>query len=87
MRDPVTYCSHCGAAIPASARFCKHCGSSDADGWADSDESMLEDDDFDYDEFIENEFAPRRLSTRLHPVWKVAAVLVLLGFALALLQL
>ena len=84
MRESSSHCAHCGEPIAANARFCRHCGSSDEDGWGDSDESLL-DDDFDYDTFVEDEFSARR-TTRLHPVWKIAAVLLLLGFVLTLLQ-
>lgn len=85
MKDVPAHCPHCGEPVSESARFCRHCGSSEADGWGDSDDSILEE-EFDYDEFVENEFSQKRVTTRLHPVWKLAAVLVIIAFLLTLLQ-
>ncbi len=52
------------------------------------DETELDedfDDDFDYDEFIANEFPRGRVSTSLHPLWKSVAVLLLVLFVLSIL--
>ncbi len=38
-----------------------------------------DDDDFDYDEYIEDEFGGRK-TTRLNPVWKVVAIILVIVF-------
>ncbi len=69
-------CPHCGAEIKAEANFCRHCGSSDADGWSEgwADDS---EDDFDYEEFVEDNFSPRLTNTNTHPLWRFTAALLL----------
>ena len=57
-------CPHCGAAVPHGAAACPECGSDSSTGWAeDADTAGAgiaggygDDDDFDYDEFVEREF-------------------------------
>lgn len=53
-------CPHCGEPVPSTARVCRHCGASDEYGWGDSEVSFSGDGydeaDFDYDEFVANEF-------------------------------
>jgi hypothetical protein len=77
-------CPHCGGDIPADARFCRHCGSSDEDGWAD-DRWDDGDDDFDYDEFIDQHFSSSLVNRRLSPVWWWTAVTLLAVFVAYLL--
>jgi uncharacterized membrane protein YvbJ len=73
-------CPHCGEEIRADARFCRHCGSSDADGWSEEDETDM--DDFDYEQFVEENFTTGSTNTRTRPLWRLVAVVLLLLFAL-----
>jgi uncharacterized membrane protein YvbJ len=73
-------CPHCGEEILADAKFCRHCGSSDADGWREEDETDV--DDFDYEQFVEENFATGSTNTQTRPVWRLVAVVLLLLFAL-----
>jgi hypothetical protein len=75
-------CPHCGADISADANFCRHCGSSDADGWRGGLPEGDDDEDFDYDDFVEQNFSDRLTSTRIAPIWRFVTVLLLLGFVL-----
>jgi hypothetical protein len=80
-------CGHCGAALPVNAQSCKRCGSSDSDGWSDNAYEGDLEEDFDYDEFVENEFSEGHTSTSLHPFWRtVVFVLLALFLLLAILQ-
>ena len=79
-------CPHCGNDIVAGVPFCRHCGASDDSGWDDSEEGLAEgefasEDEFDYDEFIANEFPDQ--SKR--PVdWKKLVIwFLLIAFALS----
>ena len=78
-------CPHCGGEIAVDARFCRHCGSSDSDGWREDEEAFADtyDDDFDYEEFVQDEFADDGVSHGLtnektKPFWRLIAVILLL---------
>ena len=80
-------CPHCGEDIRSSAKFCRHCGSSDSDGWS-NETDQYEDPDFDYDDFVQEEFSDDvsygYTNTKTKPVWRfVAASLLLLIFLYA----
>lgn len=76
-------CPACGADVPPRAKACPECGSDESTGWSDrayADSLGLPDDSFNYNEFVEREFNPRR-GRRLsrHWYWKLtAAILALL---------
>jgi len=80
-------CTHCGQWIDADARFCRHCGSSDEDGWRDDDAELLGDDDFDYDEFVRENFSRAVTRTQTRPLWRIVAVVLLVLAAFSLLVL
>lgn len=80
--DHQTACSHCGETIDPEARFCRHCGSSDDDGWKEDDEGLLDDDGFDYDEFVRDQLSDSRTSTTTRPVWRIVALVLLALIAL-----
>lgn len=73
-------CPHCGAEIPADATFCRYCGSSESDGWRDEFES--DDDDFDYDEYISENFSSSVVPTGQKRIWQIIALVLLLLFLL-----
>jgi endogenous inhibitor of DNA gyrase (YacG/DUF329 family) len=75
-------CPHCGAEISANANFCRHCGSSDADGWRDDSAEADDEDDFDYDAFVEQNFSSGVTNTRVAPLWRFVALLLLLAFVI-----
>ena len=82
-----TNCPNCGADLPRNAKVCPECGSDEKTGWSDEahiDGLSLPDDEFDYDEFIEDEFGEKkRIKPKgLHWVWWVAALLVLAALIL-----
>ena len=84
---PPDYCPHCGSEVPPNAKACPECGSDEKTGWSDrahTDRLGIPDDEFDYDEFVKEEFGKRRES-RVRPrginwFWWVAAVILLLAF-------
>ena len=73
-------CPHCGAEIQANATFCPHCGSSESDGWRDEFES--DEDDFDYDQYIAENFSPSIVPTGQKRIWQMIALVLLLLFLL-----
>lgn len=74
--------------ILETAIFCRHCGASESSGWdVEESEHYAEsfDDDFNYDEFIQNEFPDA--SPRSKITWRtIVTVIVLLGFVIAMLM-
>jgi hypothetical protein len=85
---PPEICPHCGALVPRKARACPECGSDEQTGWSERAAAQrldLPDDEFDYDEFVREEFGGRDRGSRLRPrgikwLWWVVAVLLLVMF-------
>ena len=80
-------CPHCGADIRADAKSCRHCGSSDDDGWRDELDADDDNEDFDYDSFVEDNFSSGLTNKKTAPLWRFVAVLLLLSFVIWMLQL
>ena len=77
-------CPVCGEEVPRGALACPECGADHNSGWreeADSYDAVgLAEDEFDYDEFVREEFggAPKPRVSQI--VWWVTAVVLLVGF-------
>ena len=75
-------CPHCGADVPTNAKACPGCGSDERTGWseqAETDGLDLPQDDFNYQDFIRQEFDPKRPVPRgVHWFWWLIAVVVLI---------
>ena len=79
------FCPQCGADLPGEVLACPECGSCEETGWSERAryEAMGVDydaDEFDYDAFVENEFAEekRRPQAKQWFLGLVAAILVIL---------
>jgi hypothetical protein len=86
-------CPNCGALVPPKARACPECGADEETGWSDRAQAQrldLPDDDFNYDEFVREEFGDgggrgrSNLGARvkpagLHWVWWVVGILLVLA--------
>jgi hypothetical protein len=77
-------CPVCGEEVPAGAKSCPECGACEKSGWNPhgSDGLDLADDDFDYDEFVSNEFGNGSQKSKTKWIWVIAAALLLVAFAL-----
>ena len=81
---PPEICPSCGVVVPRQARACPECGADEHTGW--SEEALgqrlgLPDEEFDYDEFIKEEFGS---TNKIRPrgitwFWWVAAIIVLVA--------
>jgi hypothetical protein len=89
-------CPECGAMVPAQAKACPECGADEETGWSERAQAQrlgLPDDEFDYDQFVQEEFADetKQRLERLKPrgvrwLWWLVAVLLLSGIAYSLLR-
>jgi len=83
-------CSNCGANVPRNAKSCPGCGSDEKTGWSDSayaDNLGIPDENFNYENFVQEEFGSRSLKPRgLHWVWWLTAVILILLFLIFLLH-
>ena len=87
-KPPPETCPNCGAEVPPNAAACPECGSDHETGWsedADTQRLGLPDGDFDYDEFVKEEFGEEKKGIRPRGIpvvwWIVAIILVALFVA------
>jgi hypothetical protein len=75
-------CPNCGAEVPRHAKSCPGCGADEKTGWSDhayADNLGIPDEDFDYGEFVKEEFGSRHLKPRgIHWLWWLTALLLVL---------
>jgi hypothetical protein len=78
-------CPACGEDVPPRALACPECGADHNSGWkTDATDGLdLPDDDFDYNEFVKEEFGGGAGKSRLHPVWWITAIVLLAAILLA----
>ena len=76
----IEICPNCGAEVPPDAQACPECGSDEQTGWsnrADYGRLGVPDPEFDYNEFVREEFGPDPPSSRsLSWVWLLVAGLL-----------
>ncbi len=74
-------CPNCGAVLPRKAKACPECGSDEETGWSETAYAGslgIPDDNFDYDEYVKEEFGQRRIKPRgIHWLWWLVAVILL----------
>ena len=86
--EPPDTCALCGADISPNARACPECGADETTGWEDdyTTDLGLDDDEFDYGEFVEREFGegPEKkvVPHGLHWFWWLIALGLILAFVL-----
>ncbi len=73
---PPEVCPVCGEVVPARALACPECGADHRSGWREEAE-----DEFDYEEFVAEEFGKPVKPPGIRPLWWATAVLLLLAFA------
>ncbi|MBC8352008.1 MAG: zinc ribbon domain-containing protein [Planctomycetes bacterium] len=82
-------CPCCGAEVVAGANFCRECGASDDSGWdEEGEEGFSTDEEFDYDEYLEREFAitrPQSQGAQLRRLLTIV-IIVLVCISLTLLS-
>ena len=76
-------CPVCGEDVPPVAVACPECGADHNSGWQEHAEAYdaldLPDEDFNYDEFVKQEFGPSRRPT-IKKIWWITGILVIAAF-------
>ena len=82
-------CPYCGAEVKKGKLACPECGSCDETGWSEAategyaDGEWGEEDDFDYDEFVQREF-PESADSQSGQHWGVTLIIVFICLAMTL---
>lgn len=78
-------CPVCGEAVPRNAQACSECGADHNSGWSpDADAANLDlpDDDFRYNEWLEEEFGKSSKPARIKALWWLVAIILFSAFVL-----
>jgi hypothetical protein len=80
-RSSPEFCPNCAEAVPPGSLACPSCGSDHESGWKEeaaySSAGIPEDDDFNYDEYLEREFNRSPVPRGIKPIWWVTALILL----------
>ena len=79
-------CPVCGEDIPRKALACPECGADHNSGWredADATDALGgTEDDFDYEQFVQEEFGDAAKPRGIKTIWWISAIVLLLALAL-----
>ena len=80
---PPKVCPVCGEDVPRIALACPECGADYSSGWREDAEAYdavdLPDDDFNYEEFVRQEFGSSQ-KPAIKTVWWITAILLIAAF-------
>ncbi len=88
---PPEICPNCGVEVPRAATACPECGADDQTGWSENAQSQrlgLPDEEFNYDEFVKQEFGSGK-TIRPHGIswlWWLTAIMLLAALLIWLLH-
>jgi hypothetical protein len=77
-------CPICGEDVPSGALACPECGADHNSGWGEDvayDALDLPDEDFDYDEFVREEFGSSLKPAGVKTIWWITAILIIVASA------
>lgn len=79
---PPAVCPVCDHEVPRSALACPECGADHNSGWREGAETYegldLPDEDFDYDQFVREEFGSSIKPAGIKTIWWLTAILVII---------
>ena len=82
-RTPPEMCPVCGEGVPRNALACPECGADYESGWREDAETYdavdLPDEDFNYDEFVRQEFGSSLKLGAIKTMWWITAVVVIIA--------
>jgi uncharacterized membrane protein YvbJ len=87
---PPEICPNCGAEVPRNAKACPGCGSDENTGWSETAYASnlgLQDEEFNYGEFVKEEFGSGAAKPRgISWLWWLVALLLIGLFLYSLLR-
>jgi uncharacterized membrane protein YvbJ len=79
-------CSVCGEELPHDALGCTQCGADHNSGWKEDPDSYdgvgLPEDEFDYDDFIQQEFGSQAKPAGLKTIWWIVGIVLIIVLVL-----
>ena len=79
-------CPVCGEAVPHDALACPQCGADHNSGWREDadtcDDAALPEHDFNYDDFVKQEFGSQAEPTGLRTIWWIVRVILVVALIL-----
>jgi uncharacterized membrane protein YvbJ len=83
-REASDVCPVCGEDVPSRALACPECGADHTSGWQDDADAYdavdLPDRDFNYDEFIREEFGSAPKPAGVKTIWWIVAIVLVIVF-------
>jgi hypothetical protein len=84
-------CPACGELVPGGAKSCSECGACERSGWsedaaADGLDIPDDEEEFNYDRFVEEEFGGGPKPRGVGKMWAIAALILLLALTIPLLR-
>lgn len=77
-------CPVCGEDVPRSSLACPECGADHNSGWRENADTYdavdLPDEDFNYDQFVTQEFGSSRKPAAIKTVWWIVVTLLIVAF-------
>ena len=77
-------CPVCGEDVPRRALACPGCGADHNSGWREDADTYdgvdLPEHDFNYDDFVKQEFGSSLKPAAIKPVWWITAILLIVAF-------
>jgi uncharacterized membrane protein YvbJ len=84
MKKAPPVCPVCGENVPHNALACPECGADHNSGWKEGAETYdgvdLADEDFNYDEFVKEEFGSSPKPKAIKTVWWLTAIFLIILF-------
>ncbi|MGB8342368.1 MAG: zinc ribbon domain-containing protein [Chthoniobacterales bacterium] len=77
-------CPVCGEDVPPRALACPECGADHNSGWKEDADRIdavdLPDEDFNYAEFVQQEFGSSLKAVAIKPLWWIVALILIVAF-------
>ena len=79
-------CPVCGEEVQRDAQACSQCGADHTSGWREDADAYdgvdLPEHDFNYDDFVKQEFGSQAKPARLKTIWWIVGIALIVAFVL-----
>jgi hypothetical protein len=78
-------CPVCGEDVPRNALACPECGADHKSGWKEDADAydgvdLPDDDNFNYDEFVKQEFGSQTKPSGIKTIWWIVGIILMVAF-------